>query len=526
LLFLNRKSIAFGSWIIGLSVVLGLAGWRIFELGRGNTFFFDEWNFLLERSSPSLESLLRHHNGHLSPVPVLLYQVLLRLFGAGTYLPFRGLALILHCGIALSAAVMVRRRAGYTASLTAAGVIAFMGAGWQNWLWGFQMGMQLSILSGLVAVVLVTGEKTPIRQWCVIGLLTLSVASSGVGVSVVVGAVVFAWRRHWRLVIKASAIMAVIYVVWSVTYGDSQASSDNIRLIPSFVARSAAAVMAGIGGWDLAIGGVLAGVIALLVVRKSTTSLTSMPEVPVLAVILIVGWLLSALSRGQFNEPGASRYVHVGVSFAVPLIVLVVVGKRRAFSTSIALVLVGLVAIGGSWDIADAAGREFRDRSAIVRAELTAMMHVTDLIEDQYQPDLSRAPQISFGKFEEFARRFDVPVMSPQEIKQAPEFARFEMDRVYLEATVVALGDSPRPVGWDCRISVPNEVIKVDAGHRLWVSGVHSVEVRRMAKQAHSLTPSSPGAPSMMRFGLDLNPRPWVVRFVSAADAQVCRPKT
>jgi hypothetical protein len=216
--------------------------------------------------------------------------------------------------------------------------------------------------------------------------------------------------------------------------------------------------------------------------------------------------------------------VHVGVCFAAPLLALVVVQTHPSWKKKLSIVAVGILAVGGSWDIADAAAREFRERSVIVRGEMTALMQVSDPVADGYQPDAARAPQISFGRFAEFAGRFDVPLLSPSEIRRSPEFVRFEMDRVYLEAAGVKMVNGVQPSGWSCEESQPNDVVKIAAGDELWVSGVHSLEIRRMAKQPHSLVPSSPGIAATLRFGQDSNPRPWTVRLVSAGPTQLCRP--
>ena len=502
--------------------MLFFAGWRITALGKGNTFFFDEWNFVLDRADPSIHSLLTPHNGHLSIIPVVLYQAFLRVFGGGTYVPFRESAMLLHCGIALAVAVIVKRRVGYIASLSAAGVVAFMGSGWQNWLWGFQIGMEMSVLTGLFAIVCLTGEPFRNRQWIVVILLLVSVASSGVGVSVLLGVFLLAQKRRWRLVTRSSIVVVLFYGLWAVTYGESQIKEDNFRLLPSYVARSGAAVMAGIGTWDLAIGGVLLGAMAVLFRQKARALWRDMPEVASLVLILVMGWILSALTRAQFNEPGASRYVHVGVSLAVPISVLVVCGSRPTRLKALALFLVSVVAVAGSWDVADSAGREFRDRSATVRAELTAMMQVKDVIRHDYRPDPSRAPQLTFARFRKFAKRFDAPLMNAQEIASVSEPVRKEMDRVFLESTRVGLIDAPQPAGWNCATAAPNSVVKIPAGRQVWFSGVHSVEVNRMARETTSFVPSKPGAPSILKFGNDSNSHRWSVRLISASDVQIC----
>ena len=65
-------------------------------LGRGTTFFYDEWNFVERRRTGVIRPLLEGHNGHLSAGPVIVYRVLFATAGLRHYAPYRLTLIGLH----------------------------------------------------------------------------------------------------------------------------------------------------------------------------------------------------------------------------------------------------------------------------------------------------------------------------------------------------------------------------------------------------------------------------------------------
>ena len=88
--------------------------------GSGLTFFFDEWDFVLNRSF-SLHDLLRPHNGHLSLLPVLAYDVMRKIFGLSFYVPYQVLGLLVHISACTAVYFLGKRRSHL---LAAAGAVA------------------------------------------------------------------------------------------------------------------------------------------------------------------------------------------------------------------------------------------------------------------------------------------------------------------------------------------------------------------------------------------------------------------
>src|SRR4029079_19112839 len=99
--------------------------------------------------------LFRAHNEHWVTLPVLAYRLLWWIFGLNTYRPYQVLIIALH----LVAALLVRavmRRVGvrpWTATIVAC-VLVFLGSGYQNIVFPFQMRVVVWLVSALAHLLL------------------------------------------------------------------------------------------------------------------------------------------------------------------------------------------------------------------------------------------------------------------------------------------------------------------------------------------------------------------------------------
>ena len=103
--------LGFGTWL-ALAGLLALTAAVILYLGRSTTFYFDEWNFVLERRAWGLDALLEPHNEHLSLVPVLIYKALFSTLGIDAYAPYRVAGVVVHLIVLVLLFVYARRRVG------------------------------------------------------------------------------------------------------------------------------------------------------------------------------------------------------------------------------------------------------------------------------------------------------------------------------------------------------------------------------------------------------------------------------
>ena len=71
----------------------------LLDLGRGLTFFLDEWDFIEYTGNPGYwHTVLQPHNGHPSMVPFSLYDLLLHTVGLRHYWPYQLILVLLSVG--------------------------------------------------------------------------------------------------------------------------------------------------------------------------------------------------------------------------------------------------------------------------------------------------------------------------------------------------------------------------------------------------------------------------------------------
>ena len=61
----------------------------LYRKGLGTTFYYDEWNFVMNRREWDVETFLRAHNEHLSLLPVLIFKLLFVTVGLDSYGVYR-----------------------------------------------------------------------------------------------------------------------------------------------------------------------------------------------------------------------------------------------------------------------------------------------------------------------------------------------------------------------------------------------------------------------------------------------------
>ena len=292
----------------------------IWRLGRQTTFFYDEWNFLLDRRTGWLDALLEPHNGHLSALPVLIYRVLFWAVGTESYAFYRVVGLAAHVLVSsLVALVVARRTANAWVGVAAGSIILFLGSGWQNILWPFQIGFLGSIAATLCMMLCL--ERRARRADIVAGVLLAAVlACSGLGVPALIAAAVILLVQgsHWRRY-AVIGVPALAYALWYMSYGDSQAKASNLGAALRFNVDAAAGAISGLGGMSLGAGRVLLCIVVLALV----VALWKRRRLPALgagaATFLLTFWTLAALSRADAGDPLASRYVYVGAVFILVL---------------------------------------------------------------------------------------------------------------------------------------------------------------------------------------------------------------
>jgi hypothetical protein len=537
-----------------LGVLLAASGLLLLWMGRGLSFFYDDWDFVTHDYGGGLHSLFVAHVGNISIFPVAVYKVLFHLVGLHHYAAFRLVVIGLHLVCGALVYVLAARRIRAAAALLAAALILFLGVAWEDLLWGFQVGYLLSAAGGLAAWVLLD-HRDHRRRWAPVAAtlcLVLAVGSSSLGIALVVGiAVELAWSRRWRdgwIVV----VPVLLYALWYLGYGESQVTSAGLIHAPGFAEDLAAAAFGGLAGRGLDWGRPLALLGLLILLRRLSRPLPVSPRLAGLLATAFALWTVTAIARSTISQPEASRYVYLGA------IVVVLTGVELLrdvevtwLVTALASAVVFGCAVAGITALHDGS-TNLRSTSRTVTAELGALEVARAYAPSGYQPDAHLAPQIIAGPYLHTVRAIgSSPADTPAEIAGADPGSRAAADGVLmaLEAprlvaaelgsssgahapTVVALASGRQVPNGDCVDLVPDPGATMTGVLSLPRRGVvlanrgrsaAGVGVRRFGDGFIAVA-GTLGAHAVARLALvaDTARHPWQLQLLSAARVLVC----
>lgn len=431
-----------------LAAIMLAAALLLLYAGRHLTFFYDEWTFILTRRGGGLHTYLDPHNGHLSLIPVLIYKTLFKLEGLRHYTPYRVVGvgtLLIATGLLY---VLARRRVGPWLALLPVILLLFMGTAFQDLLWPFQIGYLGSIATGLGALALLEGRGRPRDGW-VAALLVCSVACSGVGICFMLACAVMLiaqrepWRRLW-----VAALPALLYVVWAIGWGSGDSTtSDAILGAPQYVANAVAGVAAGMAGLDDGTWGPALAVCLFAVVVLAWWLRRGASPTPMLLAALTGGlsfWVLTAITRADFNSPAASRYLFIGAVFVWLILLEVSVGLRPQPAWLGLGGLLAAAALVSNLQVLRAGERGLRAADTTVRAALAAVDVAAPVVSPAFVPAPADAPPVTAGGYFAAARDLGSPAFTLAELQRQPEAVRAQADHVLTRAERLALLPAPR----------------------------------------------------------------------------------
>lgn len=391
-----------------LIALLALGAALVLIETRGLSFFGDEWDFLLDRRGLSAGVLLRPHGPHLSLVPILVYKVLLQVFGASSYLPYRMLAALDLVIVAGVVGIACRHRWGRWWGLAPVLILVTLGPGATTLLWPFQVGYAIAVAAGLLGLIALDRGWRRAELICCVAL-TVSLASASQGVGFVVGAaVVLLIRGDWRRRAWVVVIPAALYVLWYLKYGH-QASETEFALWKTSLSYSMQALSA-----------TLAGAVGLSSVSPQTGLLDTTFGVPLAlaavaavgigcwrgwrppplfwgcAVTLLVLWVAASVSNfPPYSRPAADpRYLSSDV--ALFLVCVCVALPRPVLSRGGAIVAAVVLGVIGATN----AGQYTQTRNSLMtsdvasRAELGALLILRGVVPPQFSPALPGDPAV------------------------------------------------------------------------------------------------------------------------------------
>lgn len=538
-----------------LAVLMLVAAVLLMYVGRHLTFFYDEWNYIINRRVGTIDSFLDPHNGHLSLFPVLVYKALFATVGLRSYFTYRLITVLLHLLCAGLLYVIARRRLGPWGALVPTGLLLFLGTAWQDLLWPFQIGYFGSVAGGLGALAVLDADPRPRRVWPGAALLIWSIVSSGVGIPFLVAAAALMlmrrapWRQFWVI-----ALPVVVYLAWYAGWGGGdQTSRSAILGAPEYIANAAAGTVAGLVGldptaWGAALAVALIAALALAWQRRGGGPPTAMLVAALLGALVF--WGLTAIVRAGPAEPAASRYLYVGAVFVLLLAAEAGRGVRwrgpwpwLAVLAAVGIFIAQMNALRGG-----EGGLRTSDDS--VRASLAAVQIGGPLVPAAFVPDPINAPQVTAGPF--LSAQHDLGSMAPtvSQLEHSPASAQARTDLVLAHAETlnpaVLTGLSPAPIKNDAiygAVAVPRGAceqilpraalasldLTVPAGMAIRIrphpGPAASIYVRRFAPTftPPSFTTVSGGGSAKVGFPRDSAAQiPWHVQVVDATTFTVC----
>lgn len=295
----------------------------LLHLGRGTSFFYDDWWFVTGRMDWTPRVFLEPHSGHLSVLPILVYKVVLETGGLGAYWVLRVILtlLVVLCGWLVF--VYARWRVDAWIAVTIATPFLVFGAAYPDVLWPFQIGFLGSIAAGLGALVALDQERW--RLAC--GLVTASLLCSGVGVALALAALIDQPRRWW---IASAPLLG--WVAWWVAFQNTSAKSSNVTAVPHWIVQSAIASLDALVGAPEVVGALLAtGLLAAALYHRSRRSLA-------LLAAVCAFWAMAAYARADVAVPWEPRYLYPGALLLTLAGVEVLRGRWRLVLVSFGVV--------------------------------------------------------------------------------------------------------------------------------------------------------------------------------------------
>jgi hypothetical protein len=340
---------------IALIVLIAAATLLLLFIATKLSFYQDTWDFLLNRRTPSVDSLLVPHNEHIILAPALIEQLLLAVFGMTSAFPEYAVMTVALMVTAVLLYVYASRRVGGWPAVIAVALLLFVGAAWETILWPFEICFVGPILFGIAMLLALDREdrKGDILA-CV--FLAIAIAFNSLGVAFIAAAFVDVlvkrttlgfWRRVFIFVVPA-----LLYFLWYEKWGKAATAGitfDNVLNSPRYMFDCLAANLeamfglarpgdAGLGwGRPLAVGFVV--LVGFGQWRRPGFDRRLWAP---LATLLLYFFLL-ALNHDAAREPNTSRYLYAGVAMVLLVSVNLLAGIR--FQPRVVAVAGGIAAI-------------------------------------------------------------------------------------------------------------------------------------------------------------------------------------
>lgn len=543
---------------IALIVLIAAATILLLFIATKLTFTLDTWDFLMNRRSPSVDSLLQPHNEHIVLVPVLLEELLVAVFGMSSAFPEYALMTVALMVTAVLLYVYAQRRVGAWPAVIAVALLLFAGAAWETILWPFEICFVGPILFG-IAMLLALDREDARGDLLACVFLAIAIAFNSLGVAFVAAAFVDVaikgrsrgfWRRAWVFVVPA-----LLYFGWYEGWGHAATEGitfDNVLNAPRYMLDCLAANLEAMFGLarpgDASLGwGRPLALLALVLVGVGQWLRPGFDRrlwAPLATLVLY--FFLLALNHDAAREPNTSRYLYAGVA----MLLLVGVNLLAGFRFEPILVAVAggvaLVAVIGGLGLLKYGAQYLHGQAVLTKTSLGAFEIARPVIDPNFvaTPEVAGTASVldvSAGSYYEAVDSEGSPAYTPAEIATAPDSGPHYADLQLAAMEELAL--EPREAGWSAAAPA-GECVEVKPAEgtggtevRL-ATGTNSIEVapgagatlylRRFATGEFpvELGLLAGGSAATLKIPKDeaAAEYPWYLDVAAGEQARVCRP--
>ena len=515
------------------------------------TFFQDTWEFLINRRSFSVDSLLKPHNEHIVLIPVLIQQLLLVLFGMTSAAPEYVLMTLALVATSVLLFVYARRRVGPWAALIPAALLIFAGPAWQDLLWPFEIGFVGSVLFGIAMLLALEREDERGDVWaCVFLAIAIGFNSLGIAFAVAAG-VEFLQQRRRRGLGRAYVFLipVLLYAAWYLGWGhdaESHLTLRNVLLAPRFVFESLGASLEALLGLSTApiegIGSPEWGrPLALAAIALVAFGQWRRPGFharlwPALAAA-VAYWALTAFNYIPGREPTTSRYLYASVALVLLVAVNLLKDVRIGRRSLLAAAAVAACAIAANLVVLKDGADWFENQAVLTKADLGALEIARPTIEPSFRlgPEFAGTGaliDVEAGKYFEAVDEYGSPAYTPAELATAPAPGPHQADVILANALPIALetqlGEYASGPGAGCATVAPGgpEVALAPGSTRIEVAPGPQADfaLRRFASGEYPVeTAGAPGeSTTTLTIPRDRASLPWQLRVEAQQPVRVC----
>lgn len=288
-------------------------------------FFSDDWWLAAQVIHP--KGLLQPYNGNMSLVILVIYRVLLGIFGLSTYLPYRITAMASLGSVSAAMYFTIRGRIGRPLAVVAASVL----------LWPSVMDLAPSALNhylglsaGICCAYLLNRPEGPRQNLLLCAALLFTLACASGGTTIALGCFVFCcctrptWRR-WASVIGPIAFWGLWWLVLARNHGYGARVTLGFTTKLRFLGDAVWQSLPGFTGGEHWIAGVVIALVCLRAVQVLRHGLDESANLIAWLAAAASWWVALVWQRGDYARQDIFRYQ----MFSAVMVILAVMPRRR-----------------------------------------------------------------------------------------------------------------------------------------------------------------------------------------------------